>query len=73
MKIMIELSTDNAAFQESTGAEAGRILQDVAEILRYWATTPAEIVDKFDGGYKLRDINGNVVGHVTVTDWEEDE
>ncbi len=56
--IRIELSTDNAAFDDDAGTEAARILRELA--------------DGFDSGmeecttHPLRDVNGNTVGSVWI-------
>lgn len=59
MKLTLEIKMDNAAFDDSPGAEAARIL-------RY----AADMVDLQEGGLGvreiLRDINGNRVGDFTI-------
>ena len=60
MKITIKIKMDNAAFVESNNGELARLLEDIAKKVR-------------DGNdiRRLRpailDINGNVVGSITIT------
>jgi len=60
MKITITINTDNEAFACcDTGPEVSRILRDLAQIWDYnWGETPT---------INLRDLNGNTVGKVEVT------
>jgi len=64
MKLIIEINTDNAAFQEydQAGSEVGRILKDLARSV----TGLSEVDLREYQGLKLRDSNGNTVGKVTV-------
>ncbi len=55
---------DNAAMQEDRTAEVCRILRELAD-----RTEENGVVNAFDGT-RLRDSNGNTVGHCTC-DWEE--
>lgn len=50
------IKTDNAAFDDDASMELSRILLRVA----------GELAD-VPGKYPLRDINGNTVGHYTIT------
>ena len=59
MTARIEIAMDNAAFDESSGAELARILRGVAAKLGH-------VVE--EGGWNLHDTNGNTVGEVTFTD-----
>jgi len=60
MKVTIKIKMDNAAFVESNNGELARLLEDIAKKVR-------------DGNdiRRLRpailDINGNVVGSITIT------
>lgn len=60
MKIKIEISMDNAAFEDDHG-ELARILRRLADRVDGTPRTEG------DGEY-LRDVNGNRVGH-----WEVEE
>jgi hypothetical protein len=63
MKLRIEIDMDNAAFAEiSPGHEAARVLERAARIA---AETPA--LDPL-GSWRLRDSNGNQVGHLTISE-----
>ena len=55
MKLTLEISMENAAFDDSPLAEAARILREAAGMLDTGA----------DNG-KLRDVNGNTVGFFEV-------
>lgn len=57
MKFKIEISTDNAAFEDNVAAETGRILRKIANDIVFF---------EVDEVYPLRDSNGNTVGHLTV-------
>ena len=59
MKISIEIEMVNSAFVDCPEVELSRILANMSERLLY------NNVYAFD---KIRDINGNVVGEVTVTE-----
>ena len=62
MNITITINTDNAAFnEESYGPqeEVQRILEDLADRL---------VDNSMENITSLRDINGNTVGHFTITD-----
>jgi hypothetical protein len=62
MKIKIDINTANAAFDgDNAGAEAARILRDLADRLE-GSGTLARSDTKF-----LRDINGNTVGTYKTT------
>ena len=58
MKIIIEIDTDNAAFEENVGAEISRILRKLA--------TDIDTEEDFDDGFSkpLNDINGNACGSI---------
>ena len=62
MNINININTDNDAFQESMNGEAARILERLVMKLRR---------DEIDIHIKefayLHDANGNVVGHLEVS------
>lgn len=58
MKLLIELTLDNAAFAESGPEEVGRILADLVDRL----PVPLGAVD-----LGLRDVNGNRVGHARIS------
>ena len=62
MHLKIEMNCDNAAFADNPYWEAGRILQALAKKL---------VAEEISGAgmAKLRDVNGNTVGHCTI---EED-
>lgn len=55
-QITITLNTGNAAFTEGPATEVARILRDLAGRIERDGDFPA----------RLRDINGNTVGHLTV-------
>ena len=61
MKVTIEMTCDNAAFEDSPGEEIARILGKVASSFRYYTSTPTR-----QHGLGLWDINGNNCGTVTV-------
>lgn len=62
MTLVIELTMDNAAFGDSAGLEASRIIQGLADTLRNTVE-----LDKHMSGH-LRDVNGNRVGEWHVDD-----
>lgn len=57
MKLKIEITLDNAAFEEAAGQEVNRILSDLPERLNF---KPGENIG-------LYDINGNHCGTAKVT------
>jgi hypothetical protein len=59
MKITIELSVDNEAFEPDAGTETAQILRKLAKHID--GTFPMV------GSESLYDINGNTVGTVSVT------
>lgn len=63
MKLRIEINMDNAAFDEDgPGRESARILSYAAQIAATLdASSPL-------GSWRLRDKNGNKVGHLTVSE-----
>lgn len=62
MKLTIEISTDNAAFEEAgAGLEVGRILGKLADKLRDWPGAS-------EFSMSLRDTNGNTVGQCVATE-----
>lgn len=63
MKLKIELTMDNAAFDGNAGHEAGRILRELGTDLSRIAG--GEDMAPFFP-MKLRDLNGNTVGLVTL-------
>ena len=64
MKVHVEIDCDNAAFGEGYhGQEVARILREVAD------RQDAVDIEFYEG--KVRDINGNTVGRVWVTDKAE--
>ena len=67
MNITITINTDNAAFEDDPSSEVARILRQLIDRLTRGAA--ADDLQEADG-IKLRDINGNMVGSVSV---EEDE
>lgn len=80
MAFTLNIETDNAEFADHPAAEIARILQDVAHYL-----TAGSIATLANGeSMKLRDINGNTVGHWEFTaapenvwtffgHWEDDQ
>jgi hypothetical protein len=62
VKITITLDTSNAAFEEDPAAEISRILEALSRSFRA-EKRPTDL-----DGEKLRDINGNTVGQVTVSE-----
>ena len=61
MKIRIVITTSNAAFHDGAGAEAARILRELA--------TEIETQEEFSRGMarSLLDVNGNKVGEFKTT------
>ena len=59
MKVTIEISTDNAAFEDHAGTELSRILRKLADKVDVWNGA-----NEFKLG--LLDINGNKVGTARV-------
>lgn len=59
MTLKIEIEMDNAAFEESSGDEAARILRIVADDCERGHIVPHFV-------RRLRDINGNAVGKAQV-------
>ncbi len=57
MNFTISIACDNAAFQETPEIEVARILTNLAKKIE---------ANGLDAVEKLRDINGNVVGSVTI-------
>jgi hypothetical protein len=65
MTITIIIRTDNAAFDPDNGGPE----HEVARILTYYARQLQDGLRNLQiGPMKLRDINGNTVGAVTVED-----
>lgn len=63
MKMKIEFSMDNAAFQDGNQAdEIINILDAIARIVKYAPTALEE-----SPRMPIRDSNGNTVGHFTFT------
>lgn len=60
----IELTLDNAAFDGDEGYEAGRILRQFGAELSHLAPCGEAFEHYFP--QNLRDLNGNVVGRVTL-------
>ena len=61
MKLKIEITMNNAAFDMDPGIEAARILRELGEHLEgggYCSGSPKQ---------NLRDLNGNTVGFAKVT------
>lgn len=58
MKYVIEIETDNAAFDIRPQDEVARILKELSERLERDVVSPPA---------RLRDINGNTVGSVRIT------
>lgn len=59
MKCTIEFQMDNAAFEDNSGAEAARILRELADEVEHY-----EVEIGIDG--TVHDINGNVIGKIFV-------
>lgn len=70
MRVKIEFSTDNAAFEESLFAEVQRVLLSATDLV---ARSESEVMARRADGYAssvvtpLRDSNGNMIGSVIVT------
>ena len=64
MRIVIEINTNNSAFDDADGTEARRILSEVSDMIDNRS---------YLGPWnrKLRDINGNTVGSYMVIDNRE--
>lgn len=58
MKMIITINMDNAAFDGEPGVEVSRILRKLAD---EYVESGCDLAR-----YKLRDINGNIVGRVEV-------
>jgi len=63
MKVSIEITCDNAAFETRPGEELARILQKLAESVKGW-----DPLTPFDIEQNLRDANGNMVGDLVVSE-----
>ena len=61
-KIVIEITMDNQAFEESEGAEVARILQKLAEKIA------GEYRLERQHGRRLLDIDGNMTGSFEVVE-----
>ena len=59
MKLKIEIRMDKAAFEPEQGTEAGRILRELATLIKGEIPSPNRI--------GLFDINGNRVGEAKIT------
>lgn len=62
MKITIEINTDNDAFQDRKGWEVRRILNEIVKGLDY------DFMAVNLSNKPLRDINGNVCGHIKIVE-----
>ena len=72
MRVKLYIDCDNAAFREDDGEETGAALgAEVARILRDAAKWAASGPIEESDALTLRDVNGNVVGKLTVTDAPE--
>ena len=60
MKLKIEITMDNAAFEPDSGTEAARILRKLADRIAGENCTPGDVTPCID-------INGNKVGKAVVT------
>ena len=63
MKLTLSIDMDNAAFDDSPGAEASRILHRLAD-----KVGPMEASDALGTTWPLMDINGNKVGRAEVVE-----
>lgn len=64
MKLTLELSLDNAAFESPSGNEVARILRKYAALVEHEDVTPGRAL--------IHDLNGNKVGKLEITDdWKE--
>lgn len=59
-KILIDMRTQNAAFEDDFAGEVARILRDLANHVE--ALSPNAMTTL---AVRLHDINGNAVGHAT--------
>lgn len=64
MKLTIEINCDNAAFDRRWSAEARFIINQFFSIVSDMKRKEAINT----GEWKLRDTNGNTVGHATITE-----
>lgn len=64
MKIKIEITCDNAAFDDQPGLEVARLLRKLADGIEQYPDAD----DFLDVSTRLLDINGNHVGNATVSD-----
>lgn len=64
--IRIEISTGNAAFEESPGGEVARILHDLAD--RFAREVRPQKGQFMAAAIGLRDVNGNAVGTAEITE-----
>lgn len=62
MKAKIVIQMDNAAFEDDPSVELARILQELA------VRVTGASLDKYFPLLSLRDINGNCVGELEVTE-----
>ncbi len=53
-----EFDTDNAAFDDAPASEAARILREIARKIEQGEDL---------GGGKIKDVNGNTIGHWELT------
>lgn len=61
MKLLIEIEMDNAAFDPDWKHEAKRIIEEAALAVDYGNLGPGQ-------NRNLRDINGNFVGSLQITE-----
>ena len=61
MTLRLLLDTDNAAFGDAPETEIARIFRSAADAIEQEGAEPGRI-------YRLRDYNGNMVGHIDITD-----
>lgn len=63
-RILITIDTENSAFEgDNVGSESARILRELASKIE-----TSNLVSTFDRSLWLKDVNGNRLGKMEVTD-----
>ena len=68
MNITITINTDNDAFSRDCRREVARILHELADRVNGIRNGGSTIYCDPGDTHKVRDINGNTVGEVTIAD-----
>jgi len=65
----IIINTENDAFEEQSGRELVRILEDCVTKLKYYTRPDGQLEDESRPiGWTLSAVNGNTVGRMTYTE-----